>query len=299
MYGIPLPDFDFDDLAPISFDSSLLNRSPTAGTREMEELWDYFGFVPLVRSPLRCTSNSTVFGVRTPGIDEEYALKISTNKKRIMTEYENSLMLPPSKYCIRCVDVYEYDRHAMLQMELCQKGDITGIQLTEQRIWQLIYDVATVLQLIHGAGFLHLDVSPSNILQTQTEYFKLGDYGTLLPIGEFDVGCEGAGPYASPEALAFPNGAYVGPATDVYSFGVVLLEIASGYYAPRGGDPKYVQLRSGQIKLGSDYYPCTMSDTLIKLINVMIEPDPDNRPTMGQVLLIDQCQQAFRSLENI
>jgi len=133
------------------------------------------------------------------------------------------------------------------------------------------------LEIIHSLGWMHLDISPSNIL-TDGKRFKLADFGTLLQNGAFQPGCEGAGPYVSPETMIFPD-APVGPPTDIFSFGIVLLELASGFYAPRGGEERYGKLRRGEIKLGDEKYQCNASPQLINFINAMMTPDQTMRPT--------------------
>ena len=77
---------------------------------------------------------------------------------------------------------------------------------------------------------------------------------------------------------------YVGPLSDIFSLGIVLLECCSGYSAPRGGDPKYSDLRKALIHLGDKYYPCSYSCELIDLVNRMIEIEPKDRPTAEDIM---------------
>jgi serine/threonine protein kinase len=138
---------------------------------------------------------------------------------------------------------------------------------------------------------MHLDVSPGNILISGSS-FKLSDFGTLAQIGHFEVGMEGARPYVSPEALAFPQGHPVTEETDIFSFGLVLLEEATQIPAPRGGSPHYSGIRSGYVKIGMGPYRCSCTRTLIDLINAMIDPDPSRRPTAWQ--LVEIADHVFR-----
>ncbi|KAH0793837.1 CAMK family protein kinase [Histomonas meleagridis] len=99
------------------------------------------------------------------------------------------------------------------------------------------------LQILHSHELMHLDVSPGNILMTNDGHFKLADFGTLTKINHFTEGDEGAGPYVSPEALAYPNGIHlVTTATDIFlvleSF---LMEAVTGKNAPRGGSQSYAK----------------------------------------------------------
>jgi membrane-associated tyrosine/threonine-specific cdc2-inhibitory kinase len=134
------------------------------------------------------------------------------------------------------------------------------------------------LTIIHHDGWMHLDVSPGNILMGK-RFFKLADFGTLTKVGEFEEGMEGAGPYVSPECLSYPTGHPVTQQTDIFSFGLVLLEMATDVPAPRGGSSGYMKIRNGELKLGLAPYLTDYTDALVSLINGMIDHNPQNRPT--------------------
>ena len=151
----------------------------------------------------------------------------------------------------------------------------------------MIHDIGNALFQLHNSGWMHLDVSPGNILVAD-DVFKLADFGTLTMIGKFVEGNEGAGPFVSPEALAFPCGQFpVGAPTDIFSFGVVLLESISRQLAPRGGCDGYAKLRRGDIMLGSPGYPtngCT--EELVSFVNLMLSVNPNNRPTAADLVVV-------------
>jgi membrane-associated tyrosine/threonine-specific cdc2-inhibitory kinase len=165
-------------------------------------------------------------------------------------------------------------------MELCSGGDVYAQRLSEMECWQLLAAVGRALAHIHENGFLHLDVSPSNIFRSESD-FKLGDFGTLRVIGEFRPGDEGAGAYAAPEVFSDPG--RVSGAADIFALGVCLLEAASGNFAPRGGEPKYAALREGKFGFGDEGYPCQMSNELRQVVNAMLHPDPDARPSAAVI----------------
>lgn len=275
MQGIPVPDLLFDDLPLVAF-ARPVERPCTKITRdEVRALEGRFGFIVSSEAPLRYTLNSVVYGGWSNTSNTSCALKISANRRRTRSEYERRHHVPTNPCLIESRDIFETDRYAVIEMELCD-GDVQGLKLDEMKCWRLLRDVGAALDVIHKSGYIHLDVSPSNIL-VSGEWFKLGDFGTLLKDGSFTSGCEGAGPYASPETLAFPMKS-VSFATDIFSFGVCMLEIASGIFAPRGSDNRYVSLREGHIKLGSCGYGCGYGETLVSLVNAMLDPDQSRRP---------------------
>ena len=273
--AIPLPDFDFDDMTLMSF-TGAIPSSPAIIHTGATDVVEAFGFSVLSPRPLKSTINSSLFSALSGDSQSIVAVKVSSNKSRLFAEFENRSLLPESPYLVASHDIYELGPMAMIEMELCENGDIQGKQLNEEDSWRLARDIASGLDTIHSSGFMHLDVSPMNIL-VGNDCFKLCDFGTLLEDGQFSAGCEGAGPYASPEVLAFPR-QNVTYATDIFSLGVVLLEAASGFYAPRGGDRRYEQLRNGEIKLGGSEYKCDFHTEFINMVNAMIDPDPSRRP---------------------
>jgi membrane-associated tyrosine/threonine-specific cdc2-inhibitory kinase len=236
-------------------------------------------------SPIKCTANSTVYSAHSPRDGRRWAVKVAAQANRIDQEYANRRKIRDCPYILKAVALHPSPTRPVMKMELCENGDLRGIQLEEPDIWELIHDVGTALALIHGDGWMHLDVSPGNIL-IGSSCFKLSDFGTLARVGDFAPGMEGASPYVSPEALRAPHGPAVTGQTDIFSFGLVLLEVATRAPAPRGGSKRYTEIRSGLLRIGTGQYPCRWSQTLIDVINAMIDPDPNHRPTAWQLVEI-------------
>lgn len=289
--GFPIPDLDFDDDdsdsgAPFTPIPSLTH---SLTEEEYDTLCTNNGIQIQSTTPLRCTGNSTVYTAYSEGDKKVYAVKISEHKKRMMDEYNRRTELGDSPFLVKTVAWVESPTKALLQMEFCGEGDLTEKKLTEEEdVWKLIHDISSGLAGIHEKGLMHLDVSPGNILVCESDdkvsmpKFKLADFGTLLPIGKFSDGDEGAGPYVSPEALAYPGGKHaVNDATDIFSFGVVLLEVVTHQKAPRGGSEGYARIRDDRLFVGSNGYQPALqscSDELIKVINSMLNSDPEQRP---------------------
>ena len=282
--GFPVPDFDFDDDPLPSVIPSIEVTTQSLTSEEYEDLCEKQGLIITSSTPLKCTSNSMVFSAQSASGDKQYAVKITPHKSRVHEEYQKRNKLQDSPYIVKTIAITESPSKAMLQMELCELGDISNYSFSEDEIWKMIHDIGCALNHLHNSGWMHLDVSPGNILVTET-CFKLADFGTLTKIGEFEEGNEGAGPFVSPEALAYPCSDFeVGPPTDIFSFGVVLLEAAALKLAPRGGSSGYTKLRSGEIHLGDHPYECEHSQELIDLINMMLSVDPNDRPTAAQLV---------------
>jgi streptogramin lyase len=102
----------------------------------------------------------------------------------------------------------------------------------------LLGQVAGALDAAHGAGIVHRDVKPHNIL-LEGERAYLTDFGLAKALGDSGVlsgaSVVGTAEYMSPEQW---RGERIGPAADVYSLGCVLYECLTGVvpYARREGD---------------------------------------------------------------
>jgi membrane-associated tyrosine/threonine-specific cdc2-inhibitory kinase len=293
MADFPVPDFSFDDgpddPCPVicSPPRSMLH---SLTEDEARDLAMRSGLMISSRQPLRCTSNSSVYEAKSLSDGRFWAVKIASNRHSLHEEYNKRLSLPDSAYLVKTFHLHEISKKGVLVMELCPFGDLGPLELSEEDIWHLISCVGQALVAIHGARLMHLDVSPGNILRDESN-FKLADFGTVTKVGEFREGCEGAGPYVSPEALAFPFGPHeVTGQTDIFSFGVVLLETLTRQLAPRGGSDGYSKLRRGEIRLPFHPYRCCCSRDLLDLINSMIDPHPANRPTSARLVELAALQ---------
>ena len=294
--GFPLPDFGFDDAPLMPLEKTINIGIQEFATPEFAADCLKLGMKVDPYNPIRSTGNSSVFRAQSTKIrNQVWALKVSKYKSRITEEFEKRKNLADSIYLVKSFNKYERPAYSMLQMELCNEGDITGQQLEESELWLLIHDIGCALMQVHGAGWMHLDISPSNILIDKT-YFKLADFGTLVRVGYYESGMEGAGPYCSPETMLFTgvDDVTVEQPTDIFSFGVVLLECATGYMAPRGGDERYGKLRNGEIILGGDLYTCDCSQELISLVNAMLSPNPGERPEAAHLANHPLAVQAAR-----
>lgn len=282
----PAPDFESDDeILMDGYESKEPFGTKNFTDEEYDTLCTNHGLVVDTLTPIKCTANSTVYAAKSPMDGRQWAVKVTDKKRQIESEYVKRNQLEDSPYLLKSVSFRESPKKAILQMELCEDGDIRDMKLSERDCWRLIHNIGSALAVLHNSGWMHLDVSPGNILIGK-DCFKLSDFGTLAAVGTFREGMEGAGPYVSPEALRYPASFPVTQQTDIFSFGVVLLEAITGVPAPRGGSEAYTSIRNGQLKLGDDKYQAECSQELKNVINAMLELDPSKRPTADQLASI-------------
>ena len=142
--------------------------------------------------------------------------------------------------------------------------------------------LCSALHYLHGAGYLHLDVRPANVV-ADAGIATLIDLSIARPPGEVRRGY-GTREYLAPEQA---RGSEVTPATDVWGLGATLYSAATGAapFAPdgdadtrswRAGD--YLQLTRPAAAIAS--HGRRLPAGLVALIGDCLSPDPAARPSV-------------------
>ncbi|MCW2607462.1 MAG: putative protein kinase [Frankiales bacterium] len=145
------------------------------------------------------------------------------------------------------VPVYDYveqDGLCLLVMESLPGGTVwssfSGRGYTPQTACAVVLVACAGLHHAHGAGVLHRDVKPENLLFTEAGLLKVTDFGIAKVIGGSDALATTSGDILGTPAYMAPEqaeGKDVGPAADVYAAGVMLYELLSGQlpFSSEGG----------------------------------------------------------------
>ena len=295
--AFPLPDFDFDDepeSSPVAYPSPSSSITFALGSDPSKSFTTETpnGLFYDLDNPIYETKTCTLYIARSD--DNLYALKCSNNIKLLNKEF---LMYKEVGQCLTIIEAiafWVHDGRAFIQLELGTGGAITNLyaDFPKSEVWRLIAHITFALYQVHSAGYMHLDVSPSNILQTNVGdlvIYKLVDFGTVRAVGSFVENCAGAGPYLSPEALEYPNTQFsVGQAADIWSFGAVLYEMISHKQVPR--DPEgYTAFRNGTFDFSS--VPEEFS-----FVVKMLDPNPNLRPTIQELSQLDPVMDEIGNL---
>jgi serine/threonine-protein kinase len=101
---------------------------------------------------------------------------------------------------------------------------------TMREVLAIVASALDGLHAAHGAGLVHLDVKPENVMVTEGQTAKVLDFGIARVAGSTSVTRSGAAlgtpRYMSPEQVrAHP----VDARADVYAAGVTLFEVLAGY----------------------------------------------------------------------
>lgn len=184
-----------------------------------------------------------------------------------------------------------------------------GKALPQEAVLRLARDLAAALGAAHGAGILHRDVKPSNILYDASGRALLADFGLAKflpqdrPSGRAPSGPEGGAgetpatisldgegrakflgspAYAAPEQFD-PAAGPPTPALDWYSFGAVVYRALTGH-------------RPGSPRKPSSFDPRHVSGAWNSLLAALLEPDPARRlADAGEVARrLDRIERAIR-----
>jgi serine/threonine-protein kinase len=120
--------------------------------------------------------------------------------------------------------VMEYVEGETLAELLARKG-----RLDPDRAVDLVLQVCAGLEHAHGAGLVHRDIKPRNLLVRGDDTVKIADFGIARPLDATQLTMAGTvlgtAAYLSPEqALGEP----VTAAADIYSLGAVTYELLAG-----------------------------------------------------------------------
>ncbi|MEZ4403233.1 MAG: protein kinase [Kofleriaceae bacterium] len=146
------------------------------------------------------------------------------------------------------------------------------------RLAAVLRQLADVLELLHGAGRLHCDLKPANVLVDAAGVVRVCDFGLVADRGERST--EGTPWFMAPEQV---EGEPLGPACDWYAVGVILFEAYTGT-TPFGGSAervraaKCIDLAPGVAALAPG-----MPAVVAALVERLLEREPAARAGLAEV----------------
>jgi serine/threonine protein kinase len=145
---------------------------------------------------------------------------------------------------------------------------------------RIFVQVLLAVQYLHGLGLAHNDIKAENVVLDADGNAKLIDFG-FAKVGQVTGDSDKSGTliYAAPEILL--SGPYHPQQVDVWSLGILLYAMATRKFPyPTEND---AVLRE-RICTGKLAFPKGMDENVKKLVRSMTKMNPNERPTVSQVL---------------
>jgi hypothetical protein len=142
------------------------------------------------------------------------------------------------------------------------------------------------LSALHGAGKLHRDVKPSNVLVTAEGRVVLLDFGIVLDMHEEPVRLTDADVVVgTPEYMAPEQGSRqpLAPSADFYAMGVIMFEGLTGSlpFPSTGAQVLVDKLRDASPSVRS--LAPDVPEDLAALVDALLEIEPDARPEADEI----------------
>ncbi len=209
-----------------------------------------------------------------------------SSKKFIRREL--SALLSMRADCIpRVYDWVVDDRLSFFVMDFFAQGSLTQVfrlagSLQEEACWRLLKDLLSALRSAHGAGILHLDIRPANIMLDGTGGYKLVDFGisqaTQVPRGSARTIGLGSHGYQAPEQRR-KELAGLDTRTDLWAVGATVWAARSGLDLKLHRDQITVDVQGSEPTLPPfSTVGVDCSAELEQIVIDLVRNDPKERP---------------------
>jgi TonB family protein len=154
--------------------------------------------------------------------------------------------------------------------------------LTPEEVREMLPPILDALQYLHGKGFAHGHLQPSNILAIADQVKLSSD--ALVPLGDR---AHGAGPASAYDPPEVKSGA-ISPASDIWQLGITLIEVLTQQL------PAWDRARPGSLEI-----PRSMPEPFRELTKHCLQVDATKRWTIAQILgSLDQRRSGAELLES-
>lgn len=125
-----------------------------------------------------------------------------------------------------CYIVMELVRGGRTLKDFCRADNLLPVE----KVVEILFKCAKALDYAHREGVIHRDIKPTNILITESQDVKIGDF-SIAYINKLDstetlpMGMVGSPRYMSPEQISEDM---LNNQTDLFSLGVIMYELLTG-----------------------------------------------------------------------
>ncbi len=155
-----------------------------------------------------------------------------------------------------------------------------------ERLRPALRQLAQGAAAIHAAGKLHRDIKPSNVMVTEEGRVVLLDFGVVTDLGPRGHGrieehIFGTPAYMAPEQAV---GAQVEQAADWYAIGVMAYEALTGQLPFEGPAQDVLFAKQSSLPAPPSQLASGVPLDLDELVMRLLQPDPDDRPGLREIL---------------
>ena len=140
-----------------------------------------------------------------------------------------------------------------------------------------------MLEAVHYQGIIHRDIKPDNLLLSDDQVLKIGDFGVSEMFGKPDnmkVSKSAGSPAFMPPELCGKHGEVSGTAADIWSMGVTLYCLKYGKIP--FNRPGVLEIYDA-IRLDEPVLPEDEDPAFVDLLTKILEKDPERRITIPQL----------------
>ncbi|MEU5719509.1 serine/threonine-protein kinase [Streptomyces sp. NPDC020403] len=191
-------------------------------------------------------------------------------------------------------DVIEYDHRPWIVMQYVDGPSLADAtkesgEVEAREAARIGLHVLSALRAAHGAGVLHRDVKPGNVLLARDGQVLLTDFGIAAIEGDSTITrtgeLVGSIDYLAPERV---RGGDPGPASDLWSLGATLYTAVEGRSPFRRSSP----ISTMQAVVTDEPPPPLRGGALEPVITALLRKDPADRPTAEETerMLLDAME---------
>lgn len=137
-----------------------------------------------------------VFKVRSKEDGRLYAIKKSlklyrshVGRQERIEEVKRYEQFSGHENCITLHKAWEQNDLLYMQLELCKTNLETYVMdrqdlLSENEIWDILIDLLLAVKALHDQNLIHLDIKSENIMVSEDNVCKLGDFGLVVNLHE-------------------------------------------------------------------------------------------------------------------